>query len=96
MHDNQILVQKRHVKFLGVYLDENLSWKIHINYISKKISKSVGIIYRSRFLLSLVTKLSLYYSLIYPYLTYCNIVWSSTYETNVKRIYFCKSELLEQ
>ena len=27
---------KRHVKFLGVYLDENLSWKIHINYISKK------------------------------------------------------------
>ena len=84
---NQILVQKRHIKFLGVYLDENLSWKIHINYISKKISKSVGIIYRSRFLLSLVTKLSLYYSLIYPYLTYCNIVWSSTYETNVKRIY---------
>ena len=63
-YDNQILVQKRHIKFLGVYLDENLSWKMHINYISKKISKSVGIIYRSRFLLSLVAKLSLYYSLI--------------------------------
>ena len=50
-YDNQILVQKRHIKFLGVYLDENLSWKIHINYISKKISESVGIIYCSRFLL---------------------------------------------
>ena len=86
-YDDQILIQKRHVKFLGVYLDENLSWKIHINYISKKISKSVGIIYRSRFLLTSATKLALYYSLIYPYLTYCNIVWSSTYETNVKRIY---------
>ena len=35
-YDDQILVQKQHVKFLGVYLDENLSWKIHINYISKK------------------------------------------------------------
>ena len=35
-HDDQILVQKRHVKCLEVYLDENLSWKIHINYIIKK------------------------------------------------------------
>ena len=86
-YDNQILVQKRHIKFLGVYLDENLSWKIHINYISKKISKSVGIIYRSRYLLSSATKRSLYYGLIYPYVTYCNVVWSSTYETNVKRIH---------
>ena len=90
-YDDQILVQKRHVKFLGVYLDENLSWKIHINYISKKISKSVGIIYRSRFLLTSATKLALYYSLIYPYLTYCNIVWFSTYETNVKRIYLLQN-----
>ena len=37
-YDDQILVQTRHVKFLGVYLDGILSWKIHINYISKKIS----------------------------------------------------------
>ena len=26
-------------KFLGVYLDENLSWQNHINHISKNISK---------------------------------------------------------
>ena len=35
-YDGQTLVQKRHVKFLGVYFDENLSWKIHINYILVK------------------------------------------------------------
>ena len=90
-HNNQILSQKQHIKFLGVYINENLSWKTHINYICKKIAKSVGIIYQSRYLLSSATKLSLYYTLIYPYLTYCNIVWSSTYVTNLNRIHLTKT-----
>ena len=47
--NNQLLKKERVVKFLGVYIDENLSWSEHIAYICKKISKSVGIIYRSRF-----------------------------------------------
>jgi hypothetical protein len=68
---------------LGVYIDEHLTWKDHISCISKKISKSVGILHRSRFNLSSKTKLSLYYTLIYPYITYCNLAWSSTYVTNL-------------
>ena len=28
----------------------------------------------------------LYYSLIYPYFYYCNIVWASTYKTNLRRL----------
>ena len=31
-------------KFLGVLVDQHLSWKPHIDFVSKKISKSVGII----------------------------------------------------
>ena len=93
-YDNQTLSQKQNIKFLGVYIDENLSWKTHINYICKKIAKSVGIIYRSRYLLSSATKLSLYYTLIYPYLTYCNIVWSSTYVTNLNRIHLLQKRVV--
>ena len=51
-----------------------------------KISKAGGIIRRSRFCLSTNTKLMLYYALIYPYLTYCNIVWASTYPSNLNRL----------
>ena len=61
------------LKFLGIYIDEGLTWKSHISYICKKIFKS--------------TKKSLYYTLIYPYLTYCTTVWSSTYVTNLNRIF---------
>ena len=44
-------------------------------------------LFRSRFYLSSKTKLTLYYSLIYRYITYCNSTWSSTYITNLNRIY---------
>ena len=31
-------------KFLGVFIDNKLSWAEHINHISNKVSKSIGII----------------------------------------------------
>ena len=82
------------MKCLGVYIDENLTWKSHINYVCKKISKSIGIIYRSRSELSTKTKLSLCYTLFYPYLSYCNIVWSSTYVTSLNRILLLQKRAL--
>ena len=85
--DSIALKQVTEVKFLGVYIDEGLTWKSHISYICKKISKSVGIMHRVRFFLSSNTKISLYYTLIYPYLTCCTTVWSSTYVTNLNRIF---------
>ena len=87
-YENEILHQVNSIKFLGVYIDQNLTWKDHINHVSKKISKSIGIIHKSRFYLSSKTKLSLYYTLVYPFITYCNMVWSSTYVTNLNRIYY--------
>ena len=56
-------------------------------FVYIKISKSIGIIYRYLFYLSSKSKLALYYSLVYPYLSYCNITWSSTYVTNLNRIF---------
>ena len=79
---------------MGIFLDENLSWKSHITYICKTISKSAGIIFRSRFYLSTKTKLLLYYSLVHPYLTYCNLTWSSTYVTNLNRIFLIQKRIV--
>jgi len=58
-----------------------------ISYLCKQISKSIGMLFRSRFYLSSKTKLTLYYSLIYRYITCCDSTWSSTYVTNLNRIY---------
>ena len=37
-------------KIFGVYLDENPSWKYHVDIISTKICSSTGILYRTRYI----------------------------------------------
>ena len=46
--DNIVIERENVTKFLGVLIDENLSWKQYINDVSSKISKSIGILYKSR------------------------------------------------
>ena len=57
-----------HTKFLGLVLDENLSWSFHIDSISRKIAKSIGILYRARHYLNLDSLKNLYYSFIYSHI----------------------------
>jgi hypothetical protein len=42
------LERKEYLKYLGVLLDEHLTWKHRIDYVASKISKTVGIIARLR------------------------------------------------
>ena len=58
----QLLTQSNVTKFLGVYIDEHLTWKDHISYLCKQTSKSTGMLFRPRFYLSSKSKLTLYYS----------------------------------
>ena len=60
--NSQILKEKNSVKFLGVYIDNSLTWKSHINHVCKNMSKSIGVIFRSRFFLTETILLSLYYT----------------------------------
>ena len=47
--------------FLGVIIDECLTWKPHILNLTRKISKSLGIIYKSSFCLNKNFLCTLYY-----------------------------------
>ena len=81
--NGHILDMKRQGKFLGIILDDKLKFNHHIDYICNKISKSIGIIYRLKDVLPRHCLFSLYYSFIYPYLTYCNLIWGGTYDTHL-------------
>ena len=68
---NKIIKQVRSVKFLGIHLDDRLNFNDHISYLSKKLSKTVGIMYKmSCFLPPHILKM-LYFSLLYSQLIYC-------------------------
>ena len=41
--NNSIIERVYHFNFLGIMLSYNMTWDVHINHISKKISKAIGI-----------------------------------------------------
>ena len=71
-------------KFLGVFVDNDLSFRKHISYVCNKLSKTVGILSKIKHFVPLDIMIKLYYSLAYPYFTYCNVVWENTFPTHVK------------
>jgi hypothetical protein len=93
INDHQI-TRAKEVVFLGIILDQHISWKPHISYVATKISKSVGVIYKASFFLSKSTLSKLYFSLVYPYLQYCITVWGSTYPTNLNRIILLQKRII--
>ena len=68
-------------KFLGVILSANLNWTKHIEVVANKISKYIGIISKVRHLLPRNLMCALYMTLVDPYISYCNLVWSSPTKT---------------
>lgn len=78
--------QVTEIKFLGIILNEHLDWGPHINMIRLKISKSIGIICHIKRLINISLLITLYNSLILPYLMYCNVLWGKTYQTKLEKL----------
>ena len=61
--------------FLGIMLDENLSWKSHIEMVGNKILKVTGILYRLKNVFPKNVLFVLYNSLIVSYMNYGLLLW---------------------
>ena len=75
-----------HAKFLGVLVDDKLTWKSHITHISNKVAKNIGILNKLRHRVPLNTLHTLYNTLLMPYFGYCNIIWGSTKPTRLDHL----------
>ena len=69
------LFESPKLKYLGVILDNKLSWKHHINELSKKLNRAVGMVYKIRTNCSNAVLRSLYFSLFHSHITYGIPVW---------------------
>ena len=79
--DNVKIDMVERTKFLGVIIDQNLSFQSHINYIKGKVARGIGILYKSKPYFSFETMRMLYNAFIYPYFTSCIEVWGNTYKS---------------
>ena len=91
---NQYVKQAKYVKFLGLLLDENLSWMYHLSELNKKLSRTCGIFFKVRHLLPTTVLISLYNSLFSSFLQYGVIVWGLTYDTHIKPIYLLQKKVV--
>ena len=62
-----VLERKDRIKYLGVLLDETVSFRHHISYVCTRISRNNGILTKLRHFLTLSQMKQLYYNIIFPY-----------------------------
>ena len=88
------LERKNFIKYLGLLIDENLSWKTHIHSVANKISKTIGLLARLRHIGPTCTLLNIYQSLITPHLTYGLISWGNACKTFIDQIFVLQKRAL--
>ena len=79
-----LVKQAKYVKFLGILLDESLTWKYHLTELSKKLTRTCGIAFKIRHLLPTSVLVSLSCSLFSSFLQYGITVWGLTYISSTK------------
>ena len=72
-------------KFLGVIIDENLTWKNHIEAISKTFSRNIGMLSKLKHYVPGYIPHSLYCTLVLPYINYGILIWGNTYKVYLSK-----------
>ena len=81
--DNEKICCVDELNFLGLTITKHLSWKKHIDKISNKISKIVGVLNKLKFIIPDQILLTINNSVILLHLNYCILAWG--YDS--KRLY---------
>ena len=71
----QKIAQKQTVKYLGLKIDEKLSWDKHISHVSIKVAQGTGIIYKLRHVLSPKSIQNIYSCFTQSHVQYCISLW---------------------
>jgi hypothetical protein len=73
-------------KYLGVFLDDSLTWKSHVEYITTKVGKRLGLLRRTRKDLTANAANMIYKTFILPILDYCDSVWACCNRSDIDQL----------
>ena len=82
MPDGTTILEPDNVKYLGVWFDNNFKFTRHIDILTSKISRIVGVLWRSQHL-TLEVKKMIYSGLVEAHLNYGIVTWASEFATNI-------------
>jgi len=78
---NKDIEYKSEVKFLGLYITENLKWQTHICYLCNNLSKYVFIIKLAKHIFSSHVLWNIYFAYFHAQLRYGIILWGGVKES---------------
>ena len=80
------LYESSKIRYLGLIIDDRLTWKHHISELSKKLNMSIGILFKMKKLCPKRVLMSLYFSLVHSYLNYGTCMWGNANEIHLNKI----------
>lgn len=83
---NGVIKRTASFKYLGIVIDETLSFKEHVTLTSKILARNLGIMKKLQHCFPKSVLRHLYFSLIHPYILYCSSIWLSTFSSTLKPI----------
>ncbi len=92
--DNTVIEQVPTFKYLGLHLDNNLTFGEHINTICKRVDQRSGLLWRVRNFIPESFALHLYKSLIHPHFSYCSHLYDGCNLTNQRRLQISQNNAL--
>lgn len=87
-----MLFESNKIKYLGIIMDDKLTWKHHLYELRKKINRAVGIIYKMKNLCPPRVLLSLYYALIHSHLNYGICVWGNADSHEINKVFLAQKK----
>ena len=84
-----------HVKYLGVNIDEHLTWDTHIKELCNKLKRLFHVFYNIREHLSIDNIKTIYYTLIYSRIKYGITLYGQAAKNKIKRIQTLQNQLLK-
>ena len=92
--NHNLIEETDNVKYLGVHLDNKLSWKIHIEMLTRKLSKVCGVIYKLRHYVPFSTLKLVYYAMFHSHLQYSLINWGRPYKSHYHNLVVLQNKIL--
>ena len=79
--------RKTEARFLGVIIDEKLTWSHHIAAVRLKMIRYVGIMYKIKNKIPLKARLQIYHSFVQSHLNYCSLVWGFAAKSLIESLF---------
>ena len=82
------------VKYLGVYIDDDLNWSAHIEHLQKQVSRSAALLSKLKHYVNIKVRCTVYYSLIRSCLNYGIAVYGSANKTVLKKLQIIQNNIM--